>query len=112
MLLANDDAPAVIDQPEDEIDNEFTYRELVPLLRRVKEQRQLILSTHDPNLPVNGDAELIYALEARDGRGVTKEVDGAEAVGALDMSAVRVAVEEIMEGSEEAFRRRSERYGF
>jgi hypothetical protein len=112
LLLANDDAPALIDQPEDEVDNEFTYRQLLPLLRRVKEERQLVISTHDPNLPVNGDAELIYALEARDGRGRVKEIDGTPSVGALDRLAVRDAVEEIMEGSEEAFRRRYEKYGF
>jgi hypothetical protein len=112
LLLAHDDAPAVIDQPEDEVDNEFTYRHLVPLLRRVKEERQLLISTHDPNLPVNGDAELIYALEARDGRGRVKELRGTPAAGALDRTAVREAVEDIMEGSEEAFRRRYEKYGF
>jgi len=112
LLLVDDDAPAVIDQPEDELDNEFTYRQLVPLLRAVKERRQVILSTHDPNLPVNGDAELIYALQARDGRGVRMEVDGVDAVGALDRLPVRKAVEEVMEGSEEAFRRRYEKYGF
>jgi len=112
LLLAQDSAPAVIDQPEDELDNEFTYRELVPLLRRVKEERQLLIATHDPNIPVNGDAELIHALEARGGRGIVKEIGGARAVGALDRPAVRRAVEEIMEGSEEAFRRRYEKYGF
>jgi hypothetical protein len=112
LLLAHDDAPAVIDQPEDEVDNEFTYLQLVPLLRRVKEERQLLISTHDPNLPVNGDAELIYALEARDGRGQVKDVNGTSAVGALDNAAVLEAVEDIMEGSEEAFRRRYEKYGF
>ena len=112
LLLAQDNAPAVIDQPEEELDNEFIYRELVPLLRRVKEERQLIIATHNANLPVNGDAELIYALEARGGRGVVKEIEGKTAVGALDMLPVRKAVEEIMEGSEEAFRRRHEKYGF
>lgn len=111
LLLVDDDAPAVIDQPEDELDAEFTYRQLVPLLRATKERRQVILSTHDPNLPVNGDAELIYALQARDGRGVRMAVDGVDAVGALDRPAVREAVEEVMEGSEEAFRRRYEKYG-
>lgn len=112
LLLAQDDAPAVVDQPEEELDNEFIYRELVPLLRRVKEKRQLVIATHNANLPVNGDAELIYALEARDGRGVVKAIEGQAAVGALDTLAVCTAVEEIMEGSEEAFRKRYEKYGF
>ena len=106
LLLAQDDAPAIIDQPENDLDNEFVFRELVPLLRRIKESRQVIVATHNANIPVNGDAELIIALEARNGRGEVL------AVGALDRKNVRAAVEEILEGSEEAFRRRSEKYGF
>lgn len=112
LLLALDVTPVVIDQPEDDIDNEFTYSEVVPLLRKVKEQRQLIIVTHDPNIPVNADAEMIHALAAVDGRGGIKIVDGVEAVGSLDQQQVRVAVEEIMEGSENAFRRRFVKYGF
>jgi len=112
VLLAQDDAPAIIDQPEDDLDNEFTYRDLVPLIRQSKEERQLIVATHDPNIPVNADAELIVALEARDGRGHLKRMDGRTAVGALDKLVVQHAVEEIMEGSEDAFRRRYEKYGF
>jgi hypothetical protein len=70
------------------------------------------VATHDPNIPVNGDAELIVALEARNGRGSVKVMDGVDAIGALDKSSVCAAVEEIMEGSEEAFRKRFEKYGF
>jgi hypothetical protein len=106
LLLAQDDAPAIIDQPENDLDNEFVFRELVPLLRRIKETRQVIVATHNANIPVNADAELIVALEARGGRGEVL------AIGALDREKVRLAVEEILEGSEEAFRRRSEKYGF
>ncbi len=106
LLLAQDDAPAIIDQPENDLDNEFVFRELVPLLRRIKETRQIIVATHNANIPVNADAELIIALEARGGRGEVL------AIGALDREKVRAAVEEILEGSEEAFRRRSEKYGF
>ncbi len=106
LLLAQDDAPAIIDQPENDLDNEFVFRELVPLLRRIKETRQVIVATHNANIPVNADAELIVALEARGGRGEVL------AIGALDREKVRAAVKEILEGSEEAFRRRSEKYGF
>jgi ABC-type enterochelin transport system ATPase subunit len=112
LLLALDTRPVVIDQPEYEIDNEFTYREMVPLLRKVKERRQVIVVTHDPNIPVNADAEMIHALAAVDGRGTIKIVNGRQAVGAIDEQHVRIAVEEIMEGSEEAFRRRFVKYGF
>jgi len=112
LLLAQDDVPAIIDQPEEDLDNEFVYRELVPLLRRAKERRQLIIATHNANIPVNGDAELIVALEVRSQRGEIKQIDSKKSIGALDRIPVRLAVEEIMEGSEEAFRQRFEKYGF
>ncbi len=112
LVLAADEAPVVIDQPEEDLDNEFIFVELVPLLRRVKERRQVIVVSHNANIPVNGDAELVVALEIRSGRGCQKEVDGKPAVGALDRWEVKRAVEDIMEGSEEAFRRRFEKYGF
>lgn len=113
MLLAQEDIPIVLDQPEDELDNEFVFHELVPLLRKIKEKRQVIVVTHNANIPVNADAELIVALEVRNQRGQPKLFENiGTAVGALDQTAVKLAVESIMEGSEEAFRRRFEKYGF
>lgn len=112
LLLAQDDVPAIIDQPEEDLDNEFVYRELVPLLRKIKEQRQLLIATHNANIVVNADAELILALEVREERGRVKECGGQACEGALDNEAARQAVEDIMEGSEDAFRRRFEKYGF
>ncbi|MBF0462161.1 MAG: AAA family ATPase [Magnetococcales bacterium] len=106
MLLARGNHPLVIDQPEDELDSNFIFRELVPLLRRLKHSRQIILATHNANLPVNGDAELVYALETRHGHGVKL------AEGGLDQGDVTEAVLDIMEGSETAFRQRKEKYHF
>lgn len=106
LMLARGSGPIIIDQPEDELDSNFIYKTLVKDLRATKEKRQLIVATHNANLPVNADAELICALEAREGRGTPI------AVGGLDQDAVSRAVLEIMEGSEEAFRRRSEKYNF
>ena len=106
LLLAQEGGPLVIDQPEDELDSNFVFRELIPMLRKVKPKRQLIMATHNANLPVNGDAELVYAFEARDGRGE------ALACGGLDQADVTKAVLDIMEGTEEAFRRRREKYNF
>lgn len=106
LLLAQEGGPLVIDQPEDELDSNFVFRELIPMLRKVKSKRQLIMATHNANLPVNGDAELIYAFEALDGKG--EEL----ACGGLDQASVTKAVLDIMEGTEEAFRRRREKYHF
>lgn len=182
LLLAAGDEPLVVDTPEEGLDNEGVYAELVPLFRREKEKRQIIIVTHNANLPVNADAEGIVALEAagfvpdrvlddiarngdpslnldrrhlgelirwpdweakvkhylkdsqrwpqeavekalqeigneRQAEGRVKVVVGPDgtqrtAVGALDAPAVKRAVQDIMEGSEEAFRRRREKYGF
>lgn len=106
LMLARGEGPIVIDQPEDELDSSFIYRTLVRDLRAAKSKRQLIVATHNANLPVNADAEQIYALEARDGRGK------ALSKGGLDRKDVAEAVLDIMEGSEQAFRRRSEKYHF
>ncbi|SOD24067.1 RecF/RecN/SMC N terminal domain-containing protein [Variovorax sp. YR752] len=106
LMLARGDGPIVIDQPEDELDSSFIYKTLVKDLRATKQKRQLIIATHNANLPVNGDAEFIYALEARDGKGKTL------AEGGLDRAPVARAVLDIMEGSEQAFKRRSEKYHF
>ncbi|MBF0614409.1 MAG: AAA family ATPase [Magnetococcales bacterium] len=106
MLLARGNHPLVIDQPEDELDSNFIFQELVPMLRRLKHSRQIILVTHNANLPVNGDAELVYALKAQGGRGVKR------AAGGLDRTDVTQAILDIMEGSEQAFRQRREKYHF
>ncbi len=106
LLLAQDGGPLIIDQPEDELDSNFVFNELIPMIRRMKMKRQLIFATHNANLPVNGDADLVYAFEAENAKGVCK------AEGGLDRADVTKAVLEIMEGSEKAFTRRREKYGF
>lgn len=106
LLLAKGTGPVIIDQPEDELDSDFIYNELVPLLRKVKEHRQIILVTHNANLAVNADAELVYALRTEEGHGVKR------AEGGLDCEDVNAAVLDIMEGSREAFRKRREKYHF
>jgi hypothetical protein len=111
LLLARGGGPILIDQPEDELDSSFLFEQLVPLLRKIKNERQVILVTHNPNIPVNADAELVYALsaEAVEGGGVRGIV---RAQGGLDREGVKRAVLDIMEGSELAFRKRREKYHF
>lgn len=106
LLLASGEGPVFIDQPEDQLDSEFLFQELVPMIRKTREKRQLIIVTHNANIPVNADAELVYALEARDGHGKRRTQGG------LDRSEVAGAVLDIMEGSEKAFRLRKEKYHF
>ncbi|HUP23328.1 MAG TPA: hypothetical protein VNB06_10360 [Thermoanaerobaculia bacterium] len=106
LLLSAGDQPIIIDQPEDDLDNQYVYNVVVDLLRRRKFSRQVIIATHNANIPVNGDAELIVALGVKDRLGV---VLGA---GSIDRPDIKDHVSLIMEGSAEAFRLRRERYGY
>ena len=105
ILLTQEQHPLIIDQPEDDLDNRFIYEDVVRLLREQKGKRQVIAATHNPNIPVLAHAELIVALEA--------ESDRAHIAvqGGMDHHEVQEQVRRVMEGGEEAFRRRAEKYG-
>lgn len=63
FLLAHGSEPLVLDQPEDDLDNHLIYGLVVQQIRSNKLRRQLIIVTHNPNIVVNGDAELIHVLD-------------------------------------------------
>jgi len=63
LLLASGEAPILVDTPEEGLDNEGVFTDLVPIFRRKKETRQIFVITHNANIPVNADAELIICLE-------------------------------------------------
>lgn len=86
LLLLESDAPLVVDQPEDDLDNRFITQGVVPKLREEKRGRQFVLTTHNANIPVLGDAELIAGLSA--------------------------SGEEVLEGGKAAFELRRLKYGF
>src|SRR4029077_13274116 len=64
MLSSKSNAPLIIDQPEDNLDGEFIYHSLVPVLRLAKERRQIIIVTHNANIAVLGDAEQIVVFKS------------------------------------------------
>ena len=64
LLLLESEAPLVVDQPEDDLDNRFITEGVVPIMRLEKRRRQFVFSTHNANIPVLGDAELILGLAA------------------------------------------------
>ena len=103
FLLSYGHEPLVLDQPEDDLDNHLIYGLIVAQLRAIKSKRQLIIVTHNPNIVVNGDAELVVALRVANGR--TQE----EARGSLQNSQVRETICDVMEGGREAFKRRFRR---
>jgi hypothetical protein len=101
----------VLDQPEDDLDNRFVYEDVVALLRAEKgvadpaRRRQIIVATHNANIPVNGDAELVLSLADEGGRCHVR------ARASIDDSEVRQEIRTVLEGGAEAFRRRAEKYG-
>lgn len=108
LLLGISRTPLIIDQPEDDLDNRFVYRGVVQHLRDLKGSRQIIVSTHNANVPVLGDAELVVVLES-DGRRGAIAKDG---IGSLDEAPIRDFAERLLEGGPEAFRARRHLYGF
>ena len=103
ILLLENENPLIIDQPEDNLDNRFIFQTVVESVARVKPKRQLILVTHNPNIPVLGDADHVVVLES----------DGARAkvTKSGNVDACKSEIVTLLEGGEEAFRKRGERYG-
>jgi hypothetical protein len=101
----------VLDQPEDDLDNRFVYEDIVTILREQKglsdsnKRRQIIAATHNANIPVIGDAELVLPLEVQKGRAHIVRRSS------IDDSDTRNLIKQIMEGGDEAFQRRAEKYG-
>lgn len=112
LLLLESEAPLIVDQPEDDLDNRFITEGVVPRMREEKQRRQFLFSTHNANIPVLGDAELIIGLSARGEAEHGHARIAPEHMGSIDSQAVRELVEEILEGGKEAFERRRRKYGF
>lgn len=104
FLLAHGNEPLVLDQPEDDLDNHLIYGLVVQQIRSNKLRRQLIIVTHNPNVVVNGDAELIHVLDFNHQCHVKQ-------TGSLQDQKMREEVCQVMEGGKEAFERRYQRLG-
>ncbi len=104
ILLMESEKPLLIDQPEDNLDNSFISQTVVESLHKVKARRQLIFVTHNPNIPVLGDASEVLVLQSDGARArVTRN-------GTVD--ACKEEIVTLLEGGEEAFRQRRERYDY
>jgi len=103
FLLSYGTEPLILDQPEDDLDNHLIYDLIVTQLREIKRRRQVIVVTHNANIVVNGDAELVMALVARNGQ------TQIETSGSLQEKAVRKTICDVMEGGEKAFEQRYRR---
>lgn len=108
LIPSEGDGALVVDQPEDDLDNAFIAGTLVPLIRNEKLRRQILFSSHNANIPVLGDAELVIPLRATKEHGEMPVTDR----GSIDHPPTATVIQQLLEGGQEAFERRKQKYGF
>ena len=105
IVLTAGTNPIVIDQPEDNLDGKFVSKILVHLLRKQKQNRQIILITRDANIVIGGDSELILILDTNNGK--------AELIpSTIEDRSTREKYIWILDGGKEAFQKRDQKYNF
>jgi len=105
FLLSFGDGPLVLDQPEDDLDNKLISELVVAQIRANKMRRQLLIVTHNPNVVVNGDAELVTVMDYGSGQCYVR------GYGALQEHDIQEQVCAVMEGGHESLARRWARLG-
>ena len=124
LEFSKDKKPVIIDQPEDSLDNRAIYQDLTKYLTRKKKDRQIILVTHNPNVVVGADTEnVIVANQNSDDSQNDDKVQFDYINGSLENSfkkdeepcilskkGIREHVVEILEGGNEAFEKREQKY--
>ena len=106
FILSYGKTPLILDQPEDDLDNRLVYELIVDRLKQAKEKRQLIVVTHNANVPVNGDAEYIVSMDTE-----SKTLKVLQS-GTVEQASLKKEICDVMEGGELAFEMRSKRYKF
>ncbi|MFQ9309292.1 MAG: TrlF family AAA-like ATPase [Paraclostridium sordellii] len=104
IILSDGNTPLILDQPEDDLDNKLIFDLIVERLKDSKEKRQIITVTHNPNIPVNGDSELIVSMNS-----LSKYVE-VGTIGSLGDIMVKKEICDIMEGGKLAFEMRAKKY--
>lgn len=105
LALSKESKPIIIDQPEDNLDNQSVYSKLVPCICKAKQQRQVIIVTHNPNLAVACDAEqIIFCKMDKD----TYQIEYTS--GAIENPEIRKHVIDVLEGTMPAFELRRQKY--
>ncbi|MFD1604775.1 TrlF family AAA-like ATPase [Flavobacterium artemisiae] len=126
--LSESPAPILIDQPEDNLDNRSITKDLVSYLRNKKQDRQIILVTHNPNIVVNADAEniivanqkgqndvktsSIYQFDYINGSIENSFPNKSDEKNILLSMGIREHIADIVEGGKDAFKKREKKYGF
>lgn len=106
FLLAYGKQPLLLDQPEDDLDNKLVYDLIVTRLKKTKTNRQVIVVTHNANIPVNADAEHIISMDSETDKVRIKNE------GTMDNKEIRKEICDVMEGTKYAFEMRAKKYHF
>lgn len=106
LLVDKNDVPIIVDQPEENLDNHTVYRLLIPVIKKAKERRQVIMVTHNPNVAVVCDAEQIVhaSIDRANGNRVTYSS------GAIEDPVINRRLLDVLEGTMPAFRNRRDKY--
>lgn len=104
LLAQKDNDVLIIDQPEDDLDNQTIYDEVIKELIKLKGQMQFIFVTHNANIPVLGDSEKIMSCSFENEEKISVNS------GSIDTPSIQESVVGIMEGGDEAFNKRKEIY--
>lgn len=104
ILSQHENDVIIIDQPEDDLDNQTIYEDVIKLIRGLKPSTQFLFATHNANFPVLGDAEQIHSCRYADDKIAIQS-------GSIDSPALQKEIVDIMEGGEDAFNKRKEIYG-
>lgn len=106
LILDKDDIPLIIDQPEENLDNESVYYILVHFIKKVKETRQIVIVTHNPNLAVVCDADQIVHMQIeKNNKNAIKFISGA-----IENVNINKSIVNILEGTLPAFNNRESKY--
>jgi DNA repair ATPase RecN len=104
ILLLESHNPLLVDQPEDNLDNRYIYDTVVNAIHRVKQNRQIVLITHNPNIPVLGEASSVYVL--------TSDGERSQLANQGSVDDCKTEIINLLEGGKEAFVRRRDRYNY
>lgn len=106
LLIDTDRRPIIIDQPEENLDNETVFLRLVAFIKRAKQNRQIIIVTHNPNLAIVCDAEqIIYSKMNKESNHQIEYVSGA-----IENKDIKELALKILEGTRPAFNNRKDKY--
>lgn len=105
LILSLGTSPLIMDQPEDDLDSQLINNLIVQGMLENKLSRQMVVVTHNPNIPVNGDSDWVIAM------GDTSKLSVGE-LGSIDDKSIKNKICAVMEGGASAFEKRAIRYGF